>query len=130
MPKLSEGQFALGALTVFAVWIFVGLPFLHSTPAHAVSNNDPIASYTLALDVFTVFLVVAAIASAVIAFRQWRDTRILQRAYLGTIPDGLHDMTDGTTIAYVTFINSGNLPARNVRNEIKIGWSSDGEKRL
>jgi hypothetical protein len=27
-------------------------------------------------------------------------------------------MTDGTTIAYVTFINSGNLPARNVRNEI------------
>jgi hypothetical protein len=130
MPKLSEGQFALGGLTVFAVWIFVVLPFLHSTPAHAVTTNDPIANYTLALDVFTLFLVVAAIASAAVAFRQWRDTRILQRAYLGTAPGGLHDMTDGTTIAYVTFINSGNLPARNVRNEIKIGWSSDGEKSV
>jgi hypothetical protein len=86
MPKLSEGQFALGGLTVFAVWIFVVLPFLHSTPAHAVTTNDPIANYTLALDVFTFFLVVATIASAIIVFRQWRDTRILQRAYLGTTP--------------------------------------------
>jgi hypothetical protein len=57
-----------------------------------------------------------------------RDTRILDRAYLRAEPRGLHEMTDGTVIAHVRFVNSGNLPARNIRNQIKIGWFDDGNK--
>jgi hypothetical protein len=32
MPKISEGQFALGSLLVMSVWIFVVLPFLYVVP--------------------------------------------------------------------------------------------------
>jgi hypothetical protein len=59
---------------------------------------------------------------------QTRDTRILQRAYVGTEPRGLHEMTDQSVIAHVAVLNSGNLPARNIRNQIKIGWFDDGNK--
>jgi hypothetical protein len=37
-------------------------------------------------------------------------------------------MTDGSVIAHVAFVNSGNLPARNIHNQIKIGWFDDGNK--
>jgi hypothetical protein len=39
-------------------------------------------------------------------------------------------MSDQSIIAYVKFINSGNLPARNVHNEVKIRLFNDGEKRV
>jgi hypothetical protein len=29
MPKLTEGTYALGALTVFSLWLFVGLPYMY-----------------------------------------------------------------------------------------------------
>jgi hypothetical protein len=32
MPKITEGQYALGGLTVFVVWVFFVLPFLYQTP--------------------------------------------------------------------------------------------------
>jgi hypothetical protein len=135
MLKISEGQFALGGLAVFVIWFFMVLPFLHSTPARALTTEDRLADYTLWLErytlavaIVTAFLVVATIALAIIAFLQWRDSRILQRAYLASEPRGLHEMTDGTTIAHVRFANFGNMPARSVRNEIEIGWSPDDEK--
>jgi hypothetical protein len=59
---------------------------------------------------------------------QERDTRILQRAYLGAKPRGLHRTGIGI-VAHVAFVNSGNLPARNIRDDVKIAWSSDGDKR-
>ena len=55
------------------------------------------------------------------------DTEIVQRAYLGAQPRGLHHMTDGRVIAHLAFVNGGNLPARNVRNEVKIGWFDENE---
>ena len=30
MPKITEGQYALGGLTALAVWVFVALPFIYS----------------------------------------------------------------------------------------------------
>src|SRR5258708_25271267 len=52
MPKLSEGQFPLGALTIFAIWVFFVLPFLYGPPprfseaiypqlAQATQTTDP-----------------------------------------------------------------------------------------
>lgn len=60
--------------------------------------------------------------------RQISDTRILQRAYLGAEPRGIAEMQDKTIIAHVAFVNSGNLPARNVRNNVKIGWFDNRDK--
>ena len=51
-----------------------------------------------------------------------------KRAYLGTELRGLRDM-NRNVIAHVAFVNRGNLPARKIRNAVKIGWSSDGDKR-
>jgi hypothetical protein len=92
MPKISEGQFALGSLTVVAVWLFVVLPFLHSTPANALTAEERLADYTLWLERYTaaVAVVTFVLAAATIGLgmvtywgNQWRDTRILQRAYDG-----------------------------------------------
>lgn len=41
MPKITEGQFALGGLAVFAVWVFVVLPFLYPWPEAAYGNQRP-----------------------------------------------------------------------------------------
>jgi hypothetical protein len=59
---------------------------------------------------------------------QTGDTRILQRAYVGTKPRGLREMTDRSVIAHAGVFNSGNLPARNIRSQIKIGSFDDGNK--
>jgi hypothetical protein len=32
MPRITEGQYALGGLTIFVVWVFFVLPFLYQTP--------------------------------------------------------------------------------------------------
>ena len=32
MPKITDGQFALGGLALFAIWVFVVLPFLYQVP--------------------------------------------------------------------------------------------------
>jgi hypothetical protein len=37
-------------------------------------------------------------------------------------------MGDGSIIAHVGFKNVGNLPARNVHNQVKIKWFEDGNK--
>jgi hypothetical protein len=82
-----------------------------------------------AIDVFTAILAAATLILAYMAIKQFRDARIVQRAYLGTIPRKLHEMADTTTIAHIAFVNTGNLPARNVRNNVKIGWFEDGNKK-
>jgi hypothetical protein len=76
---------------------------------------------------FTALLVFATLLLAWIAWRQLRDARIFQRAYLGAKPGGLHPMDDGTVIAYVIFVNSGHLPASEVRNNVLIKWYSNEE---
>jgi hypothetical protein len=41
MPKITEGQFALGGLFTFAVWLFVVLPFLYPCPEPVYGNERP-----------------------------------------------------------------------------------------
>jgi hypothetical protein len=41
MPKLTEGTYALGALTLFAFWLFVGLPFLYLPPEVRIQWQIP-----------------------------------------------------------------------------------------
>ena len=77
----------------------------------------------------TVFIALFTCTLWVVAYWARRDTKILQRAYLGVKPGGIHHMRDKSIIAYVTFVNSGNLPARNVRNEVKIKWFDDDGNR-
>jgi hypothetical protein len=85
-----------------------------------------------AISFFTAVLAVSTIGLWIVTWRgilgQSRDTRIIQRAYLSAKPAGIHTMTDGSVIAHVIFLNSGNLPAKKVRNEVKIGWFDDGNK--
>jgi hypothetical protein len=53
MPKITDGQYALGALTVFAVWVFVVLPFLYDVPiAHKYYGDQTktAAQYTSRAD--------------------------------------------------------------------------------
>jgi hypothetical protein len=140
MPKISEGQFALGGLGRFSCLDFMVLPFLHSTPAHALTAERPTCRLYFWLEVFTaaVALATTVLAGATIGLgritywgyqNQLRDVRILQRSHLGTKPGGLHEMMDRIIIAYVMFVNSGNMPARNFRNKIRICLSPDGEKK-
>ena len=88
------------------------------------TTTDPVALFTLVLSIATVGLWVATLDGI---RRQSNETKILQRAYLGTEPRGLRGM-NGNVIAHVAFVNRGNLPARKIRNAVKIGWSSDGDK--
>jgi hypothetical protein len=60
MPKITEGQYALGALTVFVIWVFFVLPFKDAVPAiehsefwNAKLTDWLLAAFTLALVVFT-----------------------------------------------------------------------------
>ena len=96
-----------------------------------VAAEERLADYTLALDGLTLVLVAATIGLGVVSYigirKQTKDTRILQRAYMGTEPRNLRIMNQ-SVIAHVAFVNQGNLPARSIRNTVKIGWSSDGNK--
>ena len=89
------------------------------------TTTDPVALFTLVLSIATVGLWVATLDGI---RRQSNETKILQRAYLGTELRGLRDM-NRNVIAHVAFVNRGNLPARKIRNAVKIGWSSDGDKK-
>jgi hypothetical protein len=56
------------------------------------------------------------------------DTRILQRAYLSVEPLGLKERTDKKVVAHMAIVNGGNLPAKNVRSDVWITFSDDGDK--
>jgi hypothetical protein len=38
---MSEGQYTLGALTLFAIWLFVGLPILYSSTSMVDFGSVP-----------------------------------------------------------------------------------------
>jgi hypothetical protein len=144
--KFRFPDVALGGLLAVALFL-LGMAFSGSyrqANDNGPSNNhtetnqknmaadERLADYTLALDALTFVLVAATIGLGIVTYvgirNQTRDTRILQRAYLSTRPALLHEMSDGSVVAHVAFINGGNLPARHVRNGVKIELSGDGEK--
>ena len=82
MFKITEGQYALGGLTVLAVWLFVILPLLHYF-------GDGWVTITSTIVTATAGGVVATIILANVGKQQVADTRILQRAYLSVEPLGI-----------------------------------------
>jgi hypothetical protein len=122
MFRITEGQYALGGLTVFAAWLFVILPLLHYFEASHVLESA--GWVTLASTVVTAFAGgVVAVFTVVIAWvgrQQIADTRILQRAYLSVEPQGIEWLgLEGIFIGQVVFKNVGKLPATEFVSVVK-----------
>jgi hypothetical protein len=75
--------------------------------------DDPNAMFAMFVAAFTAALVW-------IGFLQWKDSRLLQRAYLSVEPLGISCRKDGPWFATVGIHNAGRLPARDVRWYIQI----------
>jgi hypothetical protein len=84
MFKITEGQYALGGLTVFAVWLFVILPLLHYFGAGWVTVASTIVTATTGGIVALFTIVFAGVGRQQVA-----DDRILQRAYVSVEPQGI-----------------------------------------
>ena len=106
MFKITEGQYALGGLIVFAVWLFVVLPLLHYFGDGWVTITSTIVTATAGAVVAAFTVVLANVGKQQVA-----DTRILQRAYLSVEPRGIVTHTNGLLIGQVAFKNVGKLPA-------------------
>jgi hypothetical protein len=74
MFKITEGQYALGGQTVFAVWLFVILPLLHYFGAGWVTVASTIVTATTGGIVALFTIVFAGVGRQQVA-----DNRILQR---------------------------------------------------
>jgi len=89
-----------------------------STTSFKLDHDEITALSTLAIAVFAGVL-------AVVARRQSKDTRILQRAYLTVRPAGIHILGyRDEAVAHVEICNAGNLPATMVKWFIKHDFSS------
>ena len=115
MFKITEGEYALGGLTVLAVWLFVVLPLLHYFGDGWVTITSTIVTATAGAVVAALTIVLANVGKQQVA-----DTRILQRAYLSVEPQGIEWSGGGAFIGQVIFKNVGKLPATEFANVIKI----------
>jgi len=76
----------------------------------------------------TSFIAVLTVVLAYVAWRQIRDARILQRAYLDVKFGGVTTNTSGELVGHVTFKNAGHLPAQNFSWRVNLdsggmGWT-------
>jgi hypothetical protein len=116
MFKITEGQYALGGLTVFAVWLFVVLPLLHYFGDGWVTIVSTVVT-TITGGIIAWFTIVLA----GVGRQQVADTRILQRAYLSVEPSGIEwlGLPEGVLIGQVIFKNVGKLPATEFVSVVK-----------
>src|SRR6266568_7038992 len=68
----------------------------------------------------TIVIAAFAVVLARVAWKQTRDARILQRAYLNVKFGGIQSNSAGELVGHVTFQNVGHLPAR------KLYWLGSG----
>ncbi|MGB8039227.1 MAG: hypothetical protein WCF39_14245, partial [Pseudolabrys sp.] len=76
----------------------------------------------------TGIIAVLTVVLAYVAWRQTRDARILQRAYLDVKFGGIKNNTDGDLVGHVIFQNVGHLPAQEFYWLVRLdsggsGWS-------
>jgi hypothetical protein len=115
MFKITEGQYALGGLTVFAVWLFVILPLLHYFGAGWVTIASTIVT-AIAGGIVALFTIVLA----GVGRQQVADNRILQRAYVSVVPQGIEWLgLQQQFIGQVVFKNVGKLPATEFDSVVK-----------
>jgi hypothetical protein len=74
-----------------------------------------------------IFTALVAIFTGSLWWTTWKDTRILQRAYIAVEPLGIHLMANGSSlIGHVGTKNAGHLPARKLNWLISIKHSLNG----
>jgi hypothetical protein len=109
MFKITEGQYALGGLTVFAAWLFVILPLLHYFGAGWMTIASTIVTATTGGGIVALFTIVFA----GVGRQQVADNRILQRAYVSVEPQGIEWLgLQKEFIGQVVFKNVGRGNAR------------------
>jgi hypothetical protein len=140
MPKITEGQYALGALTVFAIWVFFILPFKDAIPQHGEFWNAKLTDWLLA--VFTLALVLFTRELVQSTNRLWdagerqREAMMAanvaaQRAWLTAsvgIKGDLHRSANGSISVpiFIKITNLGKTPALHAQTTIEtIGDSGD-----
>jgi hypothetical protein len=77
--------------------------------------------------VFTGLLVLVTGGLVWVGWRQIRDARVLQRAYVSALPGGISTTTRGELLAHVEFKNVGHLPASQLKSLLKFTASDDGD---
>lgn len=87
-------------------------------------HDEITAVSTFVIGVFTVIL-------AYVAWRQTKDTKILQRAYLSVRSVGIHMMRNrNEAVAHIEICNAGNLPATKVKWFIKHTLCNKGDWKI
>jgi len=89
--------------------------------------NRALANYPLWLALFTGALVIATIFLGCIAYLQWADTRITQRAYVSVAPLGVMPLSENS-VAHISVQNVGKLPASDVSWFIGYAIDNDGTR--
>lgn len=80
--------------------------------------------------IFSGLLVFVTGALGWIGIQQYRDTRILQRAYIAVEPRGIVLSIEGDSlIGRVAFVNAGNLPAGQLSWLIDMSFTQNGEEK-
>jgi hypothetical protein len=77
------------------------------------SFADLLRPYHDVINTISTFIVVVfTVVLARVAWKQNRDSKILQRDYLNVEFDGIRNNLGGELLGHVTFVNVGHLPAK------------------
>jgi len=132
----TASNYEPGALTPFRIFTSDGLKeitkYCNSYPDNEKKKWPQIYHCDLRITdvyiaVFSGLLVIVTGGIVWVGFQQYRDTRILQRAYISVNPSGLDTDTYGHLIGHVAFENVGHLPARDIFWKIEIAASDNGD---
>src|SRR5690242_1322875 len=125
LKKCREAVFLLAVVTMSVFWTLALTGSFPSTPNKDASSQgstekanqgaspiravDPLAAFTAAL-------VVVGILQAALIYFQFRDSRILQRAFISVEPGGIRpfENEDERIACDIVIRNAGNLPAQHV----------------
>jgi len=77
--------------------------------------------------VFAGLLVVVTGGLVWVAYRQLRDARVWQRAYVSALPGGISTTTHGELLAHVEFKNVGHMPASEVKWRLELTAHDNGD---
>jgi hypothetical protein len=92
-------------------------------PAQGHSEENPM-DWTA---IFTGLLVIVTGGLVFLGWRQNKDARVLQRAYVSVVTGGISTSTNGKLLAHVECKNVGHLPASELKWLLKFTASDDGD---
>jgi hypothetical protein len=91
-----------------------------------------LATYTFWLATATVALVLATLGLVLVAYRQFVDSRLNNRAYVSVEPKGLSPWrgTPNQFLAHMSVRNAGVMPARNLTWLFHIEMDNNGDRQV